>query len=202
MSMPAVNNGGGANAYLSGHATPTRGEMFKFDGKGGCYKKISDGTVVPEGTQFIVVYPRTQVGWIKFQGKGQQPVRKMGAIFDGFTPATRESSGDTDESLWDRDLNGRPQDPWVQQILLPMQNVATEELMIFVAASLTTRSEADALIGQCERMRRTEPNDYPIIKLAISGFNHKDPRVGWIQPHRSRASARRRWQMPRRRSRH
>ena len=104
----------------------------------------------------------------------------MGAIFDGFTPATRESLGDTDESLWDRDLNGRPQDPWVQQILLPMQNVATEELMIFVAASLTTRCEADALIGQCERMRRTEPDDYPVIKLAVSGFNHKNPRVGWI----------------------
>ena len=54
MSMAAVNNGGGAAAYLSGHATPTRGEMFKFDGKGGAYKKISDGTVIPEGTQFIV----------------------------------------------------------------------------------------------------------------------------------------------------
>jgi hypothetical protein len=179
MSMPAVNNG--AAAYLSGHASPTRGELFKFDGKGGVYKRISDGGVVPEGTKCAVIYPKTQVMWVKFQGKGKPPERKGGAIFDGFVPASRESLGDTDEATWDRDMNGRPQDPWVLQIMLPMQVVDTEELLIFVASSMTSRSEADALIAQCERMRRTEPNDYPVIKLAISGFNHKDPRVGFIK---------------------
>jgi hypothetical protein len=155
--------------------------MFKFDGKSGAFKKISDGEIVPEGTRLAVIYPGTRVCWVKFQGKGKPPERKGGAIFDGFVPASRESLGDTDESLWDRDLNGRPQDPWILQLMIPMQVVDSEELLIYVALSMTSRNDADALIAQCERMRRTEPNDYPVIKLTVSGFNHRDPRVGFIK---------------------
>ena len=105
----------------------------------------------------------------------------MGAIFDGFVPEGRAGLGDTDDSLWDRDLQGRPQDPWVFQLMVPMQAVETEELLIFTTSSLTGRNEVDRLIAQCNRMQRVEPDFYPVIKLAIGGFQHKDSRVGWVK---------------------
>jgi hypothetical protein len=30
-------------------------------------------------------------------------------------------------------------------------------------------------------MQRTEPDAYPVIKLRISGFEHRDERIGWIK---------------------
>jgi hypothetical protein len=37
------------------------------------------------------------------------------------------------------------------------------------------------VIRMCGKMQKKEPDDYPVIKLRISGFEHKDPRVGWIK---------------------
>jgi hypothetical protein len=65
--------------------------------------------------------------------------------------------------------------------MVPMQAVETEELLIFTTSSVTGRNEVDRLIAQCNRMQRVEPDFYPVIKLAIGGFQHKDSRVGWVK---------------------
>jgi hypothetical protein len=180
-TMPAVTDGGATGsvrAYLMEHASP--GTMMKFS-KDGKFIKIADDEEIPEGTQFICVYHQAQVGFIRFNGKGEQPDRRMGSLFGGFVPPKREELGDLDESLWDTDLSGRPADPWQQQILLPLQNIESGELFIFGTTSATGRRAVSNLLAQCERMLRREPDKYPVIKLRIGGFQHRDERVGWVK---------------------
>jgi hypothetical protein len=174
------NGASPVSAYLAAHGVGMAGTFFKF-AKDGKFRKTADEEEVPEGTQFVVIYDQIQGGWIKFTGKGNPPERKQGNLFDGFVPVDRETLGDTDESEWEEGLSGKPQDPWQFQVLLPLQHVETGELYVFSTSSITGRRAADSLITLCGRMQRLEPNDYPVIKLRISGFEHRDERVGWVK---------------------
>jgi hypothetical protein len=180
-SKRALTNGGSSvSAYLAAHGVGMAGTFFKF-AKDSRFRKSIDDEEIPEGTEFVVIYDQVQAGWIKFTGKGNPPVRKQGAVFGGFVPPPRSELGDEDRSEWDTDLSGKPADPWQFQLLIPMQNVETGELFVFQTTSLTGRRAADNLIGLCGRMEKNEPEHYPVIKLRISGFNHRDERVGWVK---------------------
>jgi hypothetical protein len=136
-----------------------------------------DGTVIPEGTEMTCVYTETQAGQIKFNGEGVPPTRHMGAIFSGFMPPKRETLGDLDQDFWPKGLDGKPQDPWQHQIMLPL--VSTDgEKYIFTTSSITGRSAVNKLLNHCARLQ--EPNHYPVIQLKLGGFDHRDPRVGWV----------------------
>src|SRR5262249_40413853 len=78
-------------------------------------------------------------------------------------------------------VSGKPADPWQFQLLLPLQSVETGELFVFNTSSLTGRRAVDTLIRACGRMQATEPNDYPVVKLRVAGFQHRDERIGWIK---------------------
>ena len=180
-SNRALANGGSpVSAYLAAHGVGMSGTFFKF-AKDGKFRKTSDDEEIPEGTQFVVIYDQIQGGWIKFMGKGNPPERRQGNLFDGFVPPDRETLGDTDESEWEVGLSGKPADPWQLQLLLPLQNVETNELYVFNTTSITGRRAVDNLIQACSRMQRAEPDVYPVIKLRISGFEHRDERIGWIK---------------------
>jgi hypothetical protein len=157
------------------------GTFFKFDGKEGKFVTSQDDTEIPEGSEYVVIYDQIQAGWVKFAGKGAAPERKQGAIFDGFVPPPRNTLGDDDESAWEIGLNGKPQDPWQFQILVPLLSTADDELLVFQTSSITGRRACDVVIRMCGRMQVKEPDEYPVIKLRISGFEHKDERVGWIK---------------------
>jgi hypothetical protein len=175
------NTNSPVSAYLAAHGIGMAGTFIKFDGKEGKFVKSQDDTEIPEGSEYVVVYDQIQAGWVKFAGKGQPPERKQGAIFEGFVPPARNTLGDDDETGWERGLNGQPQDPWQFQILLPLLSTADDELFVFQTSSITGRRACDAVIRMCGRMQAKEPDDYPVIKLRISGFEHKDERVGWIK---------------------
>ena len=180
-SKRALANGGSpVSAYLAAHGVGMSGTFFKF-AKDGKFRKTSDDEEIPEGTQLVVIYDQIQGGWIKFMGKGNQPERRQGNLFDGFVPPDRESLGDTDESEWEVGLSGKPADPWQFQLLLPLQHAETNELYVFNTSSITGRRAVDNLIQACSRMQRAEPDVYPVIKLRISGFEHRDERIGWIK---------------------
>jgi hypothetical protein len=180
-SKKALANGGSSvSGYLAAHGVGMAGTFFKF-AKDGVFRKSSDDEEISEGTEFVCIYDQVQAGWVKFAGKGVQPERKQGAIFSGFVPPPRSELGDEDQSEWDTDLSGKPADPWQFQLLIPMQSVETGELFVFQTTSVTGRRAGDNLIGLCGRMERNEPDHYPVIKLRISGFNHRDERVGWVK---------------------
>jgi hypothetical protein len=175
-----ANGGSPVSAYLAAHGVGMSGTFFKF-AKDGKFRKTGDEEEIPEGTQFVVIYDQIQGGWVKFSGKGNPPERKQGNLFEGFVPPNRETLGDLNQDEWEVGLSGKPADPWQFQLLLPLQNVETGELYVFNTSSITGRRAVDRLISECGRMQRIEPNDYPIIKLRIGGFEHRDPRIGWIK---------------------
>ena len=129
----------------------------------------------------MAIYDKIQAGWIRFTGKGNPPIRHMGAVFDGFAMPKRETLNELDETQWELDLSGRPQDPWQHQNLLPLQNTETGELLVFGTTSVTGRRAVGNLIAFCDRLQIKEPNAYPVIKLQVSGFQHRDDRVGWVK---------------------
>src|SRR6516162_5045754 len=95
-----MNSGSPVSAYLAQHGLGMSGTFFKF-AKDGRFRKTSDDEEIPEGTQFVVIYDQIQGGWIKFMGKGNQPERRQGNLFEGFVPPDRESLGDNDQSQWE-----------------------------------------------------------------------------------------------------
>ena len=178
--LPTTNRGSNYSAYAAEHGVGQGGTFIKFS-KDGKFIKTIDDEEIPVGTEMVCVYDQTQAGFIKFIGKGNPPERRMGSIFDGFMPPKREELGDTDESLWERDLSDRPADPWQHQMMLPLQNAETGELFIFGTSSITGRRAVNNLLAYCDRMRVKEPDVYPVVKLQVSGFQHRDDRIGWVK---------------------
>jgi hypothetical protein len=177
----ALTNGSSPiGAYLAKHGVGASGTFIKF-AKDGVFRKQIDDAEIPEGTEAVLIYDQIRVGWIKFLGKGNQPIRHMGPVFTGFVAPDRETLGDLDETEWEEGLSGKPVDPWQFQILLPLQDTKGGELMIFGTSSITGRRACDNLISMCARMQAREPDDYPVVRLDVSGFEHRDERVGWVK---------------------
>jgi hypothetical protein len=166
--------------YLAQHGVGTSGVFIKF-AKDGVYRKQSDDAQIPTGTEVAVVYDEIRIGWIKFGEKGQPPERKMGPAFAGFLPPAREELGDTDEAQWEVGLSGKPTDPWQFQVMVPMHDTKNGEMYIFGTTSITGRRECDKLIAACARMQKSEADFYPVVKLDVSGFEHRDSRIGWVR---------------------
>jgi hypothetical protein len=176
-SVPAIPSSA-VDTYLNEHCGGGSGVLFKF-AKDQRFRRVVDGEEIPLGTEFTVVYDQMQVGWIKFNGKGEPPERKMGPLFQGFLPPPREELGDDDQSLWEVGLSGKAADPWQQQVLLPLQ-AEDGELFIFGTTSITGRRAVGRVIDECRKMQRREPSDYPVIKLALSSFQHREERIGRV----------------------
>jgi hypothetical protein len=155
------------------------GRGIKFDGKLGKFITPDDGEEVEEGAEFIALCDETQVGWIKFL-KGEAPAKVVGLLYDGFVIPPRDSLGDTDETQWADGLSGKPEDPWKHMINLVLQRTGTNELFTFGTMNATGRRAVGNLLRHYDRMRRMNPDELPVVKLKVGGFQHKDDRVGFV----------------------
>ena len=155
------------------------GRMIKFS-KEGTFVTHDDGQEVSESSEFTVLADETLIGWIKFNGDGEPPSREMGLLYDNFIMKPRESLGDLDEAQWEEGLDGRPADPWQHHQYLVLQNTSTAELFTFVTSSKTGRRAVGNLLRHYDRMRRTHPDELPVVRLRTGGFQHRDDRVGFV----------------------
>jgi hypothetical protein len=155
------------------------GRLVKF-GKEGVFATSDDGAPIAEEAEFVALLDQTLIGWIKFNADGTAPDRIQGLLYDSFTMPARSTLGDSDESLWSAGLSGRPEDPWKHQVCVVLQNTQTQELFTFGTMSATGRRSVGNLLRHYDRMRRTNPNDLPVVRLKAGGFNHRDERIGWV----------------------
>jgi hypothetical protein len=155
------------------------GRLVKFS-KDGQFITADDGEPVSDVAEFVVLADETLVGWIKFSGAGEPPDRRMGLLYGGFKMPPRDTLGDDDQSAWDNGLNGLPEDPWRHQVYVVLQNVESGELYTYIASSQTARRSVGHLLRHYDRMRRTHPDEYPVVRLKAGGFQHRDERVGWV----------------------
>jgi hypothetical protein len=156
------------------------GRMVKFT-KNGEFVTSDDDTVIGEDADFTAILDQTLVGWIKFNGEGNPPDRVMGLLYDGFVTPARDTLGDSDAASWELGLDGRPQDPWQHHVYLVLQNTETQELFTYVTSSITGRRAVGNLLRHYDRMGRTNSGAYPVVKLKVGGFQHRDDRVGWVK---------------------
>lgn len=152
---------------------------ISFNGKEGAHKD-QNGNVVDDTVNFAAAPEETVVGVIKYNGH-ERPTAIEGRLYSGFTMPERSSLGDTDEAEWKIGLNGQPEDPWQQQVQLPLARLDTAEMFTYVTTSVTGRRAVGTLLRQYDRMRRINPQAYPIIQLKVGGFNHRDTRVGFVK---------------------
>jgi hypothetical protein len=152
---------------------------IKFD-KNGVYVTADDGEPIPETVDFLVLCGETQIQMIKFGPEGTPPEVISGLLYENFVLPERSTLGDTDPAQWPLGLSGTPVDPWQHMINLVLQRTDTKELFCFSTSSVTGRRAVGGLLRHYDRMRRTNPDDVPVVRLKPGGFQHKDSRVGWV----------------------
>jgi hypothetical protein len=110
--------------------------------------------------------------WIKFvDGKRVAPPLRY-RVARGEKPLPREELDDLDEASWPkRDV--KPNDPWVFQYLLPMENLETGEIVIFVTGSVGGQRAVSDLAGayakqKIAKRKAGQHGGQPIIQLACA----------------------------------
>jgi hypothetical protein len=75
--------------------------------------------------------------------------------------------GDLDRETWPEGLDSSPADPWVYQYLLPLEDLASGEIVIFVTPSAGgRRAVADLCSTYAKRVSKNAICGQPIVKLA------------------------------------
>jgi hypothetical protein len=155
------------------------GRMIKF-GKDGRFITNDDGEAIGDDVDFTALADQTLIGWIRFSGEGEPPDRHMGLLYDGFVMPPRTTLGDDNPAQWDMGLDGKPQDPWQHHVYLVLQRGDTGELFTYTTSSITGRRAVGNLLRHYDRLQRSHPDMYPVIRLKTGGFQHRDDRVGWV----------------------
>jgi hypothetical protein len=157
------------------------GRLIKFSKNGEFVFADTDETGSAD-QDFVALCDEVLCGWIRFhrEEEGVPPDRVMGLLYDQFVPPPRESLGDLNPADWPIGLSGAPEDCWQHQILLPLQTPGTHELFTYATTSKTGRRACGALLRHFDRMRKKDADRYPVVRLKSSGFNHRDPRIGFV----------------------
>jgi hypothetical protein len=158
------------------------GRPIKFDGKNGKFLYADTNEEISPDSDFTALCDETLIGWIRFHRDGETPPdRIQGLFYDDFVMPDRDTLGDMDESRWELDLDGKPDDPWKHQMNLVLQAPATLELATFRTVNKTGRQAVGNLLKHFDRMRKKDDNHYPVVRLKPGGYwSKKDPRVGWV----------------------
>jgi hypothetical protein len=155
------------------------GRLVKFN-KDGQFATSDTGDVIDENADFLALCDEVLIGWIKFNGENAPPDRIQGNLYDAFVMPARDTLGDLDQTQWETGLSGQPQDPWQHQMSVVLQQTENLEIFTFSTTSATGRRALGNLLHHYERLRRADANLYPVVRLKPGGFQHKDPRVGWV----------------------
>jgi len=153
--------------------------MIKFS-KEGEFVTRDDGEAISEDIDLIALCDQTLIGYVKFGAKGEPPERIMGLLYDGFIKPVRETLGDLDINKWELGLDGKPADPWQHHNYLVLQRCDTGEFFTFATSSKTGRNAVGELLKHYNRTRKSHPDEYPVVRLKLAGYDHHDERVGWV----------------------
>lgn len=149
------------------------GPPIKFNGKDGKFEMPGSDEPLSEATRWAARVDEMWSGHIKFNGEGEQPTRVGGLPYNNYEMPPRESLGDLDPDEWPDGLDGKPADPWLHQMLVPLQNIETSEVFTFQTTSATGRTAVGALMRAYNRMRTAYPGEVPIVQLKPSSYEHR-----------------------------
>jgi hypothetical protein len=154
------------------------GQLIKFNGKIGKFVIAESEEEVDPNTDFVALVDEMVISWTKFNGEGVSPSRISGLLYKDFVLPPRSTLGDDDPNEWPEGLDGEPSDPWRHEQLVPLQEPKTQAFFTFVTSSPTGRNGVGRLLKHFNRMLRTDPGSYPVVRLKPSGYESK--KFGWV----------------------
>jgi hypothetical protein len=127
---------------------------------------------IPLGTKYLAHTTAWTKCWIKFLD-GEVADRKMYRVALGEKPPVREDLDERNEDEWPNGLDGEPADPWVYQYLLPLENLETGEVAIFVSSSYGGKRAVSDLCDAYAKNTKKTGCGQPIIKLKTTDMPTK-----------------------------
>jgi hypothetical protein len=152
------------------------GRLIRFDGKAGRFLFVDSDETVDATEDFVVLADESLVAWVKFQEDGP-PLREGGLLYaPNFALPKREALGDLESRNWKIGFDGKPEDPWKMEVALVLKRPATQELLTFSTLSKTGRRAAGGLLKHFDRLRRSNPGSFPVVRLKPGHYD--DSRFG------------------------
>jgi hypothetical protein len=163
--------------HLAKHASS--GTVLRFNKDGKFVQPTAGDAEVPEGTELVCHWYGARAGYQRFNGPGQPPNVKIDLVFGG-KPPERSELGDDDASQWPvSEMTGRPEDPWREVQMVPLESPETGEIFVFQTMSVTGLRAVANLLRQSARMATKNPDHLPVVKLRAGGFDHR--KYGWVR---------------------
>lgn len=159
------------------------GKLLKFS-KGDWLAGEADEEI-EEGTKFVVNMDQLLIGWIKWvDNRPEQQL--MGLLVEGHQAPKREALGDSDESQWEVDASGKPRDPWQFSNYLIMKEPGKDgsnedNLFTFATSSRGGLNCVGELCKQYGKEMRQRSDQYPIVEIGTSAYNHPNREYGRIK---------------------
>lgn len=129
---------------------------------------------VPLGTRYLAHAIGWTKSWVHFENRTVVERRN-------FRVAKREKAPERDElpnndpNTWPFGLDGRNKaDPWVLQYLLPMEDMDTGEVAIFVGSSFGGRRAVGEVCSAYARRAAKQKTGQPIVELQQTTFSTKN----------------------------
>jgi len=155
------------------------GKLLKFSK--GDFLAGQDEDEVPAGTEFVANMDELLAGWIRWE-ENKPTDQIMGKVSDGYQPPRRNELGDTDKTQWEVDAQGKERDPWQFSNYLLLKGTGDDsELYTFTASS---KGGLNALGDLCKAYGKAlaqRPNEYPVISVGVSSYNHPNKEYGRIK---------------------
>jgi hypothetical protein len=146
------------------------GKLLRFSK--GDWLAGEDDEAVKEGTRLVVSLDDALIGWQKWTDK-RPTDQRMVPLSASWKMQVRRELGDNDESLWERDANGNPRDPWQRVIYVPMADEAGDAYTFTSGSQGGIRS-----IGKLARAvvqgRKSHPDELPIVALTTDVYDHRE----------------------------
>jgi hypothetical protein len=154
----APANDGWDDAAQEASERTIRGTLLKFaDWR---WTTGKEAAPVADGTKLVAL--ATAAMWVRWRdGKpAEYRMREPGRRLPD-----RDELGDDDESQWDKDLSGEPQDPWRNTRLVYLVDPTSAAAFTFSTSSWGGRGAVSDLGDQIARMRSVHADAVPIVEL-------------------------------------
>ena len=102
--------------------------------------------------------------WTKFEDN-RVADRRLYCVARGEQPPEREDLDERDESTWTAGLDGKPQDPWQQQFLLPLEDPTSGEVVVFATGSFGGKRAVGALCSAWAKREKRGYHGQPLVQL-------------------------------------
>ena len=161
-NLPALPADAAVNILKAsdGHAPLLKFKKGKF---------FASDNELPLGGEYIAYCADWMHGWVKFVD-GEKVGDRIGRVADGFKPPERHELDDNDQKKWPAGVDGKPNDPWVFQHFLPLENVESGDRYVFISSSAGGKIAVRRL---CNRYAKNIERGLPTVRLDTAEFPSK-----------------------------